>query len=136
MASGDQEAVALCAKALAMSGVSPATRSHLLNNRGLALIQTGDNEGYAALQESLRVALDAGEPEHACRAYVNLAWLEVERRLDGDEHLYAIDIEPDMCGKIDYRFRVYPHHPSLTLLPHRRLTRRLPRHGDLLLIHR
>jgi DNA-binding CsgD family transcriptional regulator/tetratricopeptide (TPR) repeat protein len=79
LAGRDQEAVALCAKALAMSGISPATRSHLLNNRGLALIQTGDSEGYAALQESLRVALDAGEPEHACRAYVNLAWLEVER---------------------------------------------------------
>ncbi len=37
-----------------------------------------------------------------------------ERHLDGDEHLYAIDIQPDMCGKVDYRFRVYPHHPSLT----------------------
>jgi len=37
-----------------------------------------------------------------------------ERRLDDDEHLYAIDLEPDMCGKIDYRFRIYPRHPLLT----------------------
>ncbi|RPH63747.1 MAG: alpha-glucan family phosphorylase, partial [Burkholderiales bacterium] len=40
--------------------------------------------------------------------------LRCESRLDGNERLYAIDIQPDMCGKVDYRFRVYPHHPLLT----------------------
>ena len=39
--------------------------------------------------------------------------MRCERRLEGDEQLYSIEVQPDMCGKIDYRFRVYPHHPLL-----------------------
>ena len=63
----------------------------------------------------LRVELLLGRPTDSddTRKHQRHA-MRWERRLDGDEHLYAIDIEPDMCGKIDYRFRVYPHHPSLT----------------------
>ncbi|MHB1358970.1 MAG: alpha-glucan family phosphorylase [Rhodocyclaceae bacterium] len=30
------------------------------------------------------------------------------------ESLYAITLLPDMCGKIDYRIRAYPHHELLT----------------------
>jgi DNA-binding CsgD family transcriptional regulator/tetratricopeptide (TPR) repeat protein len=48
--------------------------SHALNNVGTALIDLGDPDGQPLLDESLAVALDAGEVEHACRAYVNLAW--------------------------------------------------------------
>lgn len=30
------------------------------------------------------------------------------------EHLYALEFRPELCGKIDYRIRVYPHHELLT----------------------
>jgi starch phosphorylase len=30
------------------------------------------------------------------------------------EHLYALEFKPDLCGKIEYRIRVYPHHELLT----------------------
>lgn len=40
-----------------------------------------------------------------------LSWT---RRLEGGEHLYSIEIKPELCGKIDYRFRVYPSHALLT----------------------
>jgi len=30
------------------------------------------------------------------------------------EHLYALELKPDLCGKIEYRIRVYPHHKLLT----------------------
>jgi starch phosphorylase len=33
--------------------------------------------------------------------------------LDG-ESIYAITLTPDVCGKIDYRIRAYPHHELLT----------------------
>ncbi len=51
---------------------------------------------------------DDGTGDHARH---ELRW---QGRLDGGEHLYAIDVQPGACGKIDYRFRVYPHHALLT----------------------
>jgi len=27
---------------------------------------------------------------------------------------YEIELSPDICGKLDYRIRAYPHHPRLT----------------------
>ena len=38
----------------------------------------------------------------------------IRDRLEGGEHLYAIELQPELCGKIDYRFRVYPNHALLT----------------------
>ncbi|WIM04542.1 MAG: alpha-glucan family phosphorylase [Candidatus Nitricoxidivorans perseverans] len=32
----------------------------------------------------------------------------------GEEHLFAIDLVPEVCGKIEYRIRAYPHHELLT----------------------
>jgi len=34
--------------------------------------------------------------------------------LDTGEALYILDLQPDYCGKIEYRIRVYPHHQLLT----------------------
>lgn len=51
-----------------------AILSHALNNVGLAKWRMGDRAGPPVLKESLRVALAAGEIEHAGRAYVNLIW--------------------------------------------------------------
>lgn len=35
-------------------------------------------------------------------------------RMDGTEHIFLLDIKPEMCGLIDYQIRVYPWHPQLT----------------------
>ena len=32
----------------------------------------------------------------------------------GDEHLFALDLTPEVCGKIEYSLRVYPYHELLT----------------------
>ena len=34
--------------------------------------------------------------------------------LDGGEHLYGIDVDPDWCGRMEYRFRAYPFSQRLT----------------------
>jgi len=33
---------------------------------------------------------------------------------DGKEHLFALDLAPDLCGHLDYKIRVYPAHELLT----------------------
>lgn len=30
------------------------------------------------------------------------------------EHLFALDLMPKLCGKLEYRIRIYPRHPMLT----------------------
>jgi DNA-binding CsgD family transcriptional regulator/tetratricopeptide (TPR) repeat protein len=72
-----------------------ATLSHALNNVGLARWRLGDPRGQPAVEESLRVALGAGEIEHACRAYVNLIWnlLEDCRFAEAERYLtQAMDL--------------------------------------------
>ena len=46
---------------------------HALNNRGAALRNGHDREGQDDLERSLRIALEHNFPEHAARAYTNLA---------------------------------------------------------------
>jgi len=48
--------------------------SHTLNNIGTAQWFLGDPAAQSTLDEALRIALQAGEAEEACRAYVNLSW--------------------------------------------------------------
>ncbi|GAA1369584.1 helix-turn-helix transcriptional regulator [Streptomyces beijiangensis] len=55
-----------------------AILSHALNNVGAARWRSGDPRGRPELEESLRVALAAGEVEHACRAYANIIWTLLE----------------------------------------------------------
>jgi len=62
--------------------------SHALNNVGYASWDDGQPQGRAMLEESLAVALDAHEVEHACRAYVNIVW-----------HLID-DLELDDAGRL------------------------------------
>jgi glycogen phosphorylase len=33
---------------------------------------------------------------------------------NGKDHLYALALTPELCGKLDYLIRVYPHHQLLT----------------------
>lgn len=48
------------------------TRVHALNNIGTARMFSGQAEGQAMLEESLRLALQHGYHEHAARCYTNL----------------------------------------------------------------
>lgn len=48
--------------------------SHALNNVGFGYWEQGDPRGRKMLEESLAVALDAGEIDHACRTYVTISW--------------------------------------------------------------
>jgi starch phosphorylase len=44
-------------------------------------------------------------------------FLEHQGPINNDENgedLFVLTLTPDVCGKIDYRIRVYPHHDLLT----------------------
>ncbi|WP_037943941.1 helix-turn-helix transcriptional regulator, partial [Streptomyces sp. NRRL WC-3774] len=60
--------------ALARKADDPAILAHALNNVGTARWRSGDPGGREQLEESLDVALAAGEVEHACRSYANIIW--------------------------------------------------------------
>ena len=51
-----------------------AITSHALANIGISRWHLGDPTGQPTVEEALRVALEAGEVEDACRAYISLAW--------------------------------------------------------------
>ncbi len=57
-----------------------STLSHALNNVGTALMESGDDEGAAMLEEAAALACADGEPDHAVRAMVNLTWGLLSRR--------------------------------------------------------
>ncbi len=40
--------------------------------------------------------------------------LAFRQRLDSGESLYVLDLTPELCGRIEYRVRVYPSHELLT----------------------
>lgn len=62
------------AAALAREAGDAATLSHALTNIGTSQWYLGEPAGELALAEALRVALDAGDVEDACRAYGNRVW--------------------------------------------------------------
>ena len=84
------------AVALAREAGDPAIISHALTNIGVSRWELmGDPAGQRTLEEALRIALDAGDVEDACRAYVNIVWplldtlrlSEAERVLTASIHL-------------------------------------------------
>jgi DNA-binding CsgD family transcriptional regulator/energy-coupling factor transporter ATP-binding protein EcfA2 len=82
----DCVAVGQRAVALAREVGDPAILSHALLNVGSARWQLGDPVAWSLMEESLRVAMAAGEVEHACRAYIVVAWHHLdELRLDDAE---------------------------------------------------
>jgi len=62
------------AVALAREAGDPAITSHALTNIGTSQWYLADPAGQRTLDEALQVALDAGDVEDACRAYVNIVW--------------------------------------------------------------
>jgi Predicted ATPase len=90
------EAIEVGERAIAMARTlgDAGLLSHALNNVGLATWDLGRTDGRTRLEESLRVALDAGETEHACRAYTNIAWhLIDDLQLDEATRVLAEAIE-------------------------------------------
>jgi DNA-binding CsgD family transcriptional regulator/tetratricopeptide (TPR) repeat protein len=79
LAGRDTECIAMAERAIALGHDSAAVRSHALNNLGVALDRTDGPRAMSTLEESLRVALDGEEIEHACRARVNLIWCYLRR---------------------------------------------------------
>ncbi|MGW0758211.1 helix-turn-helix transcriptional regulator [Streptomyces sp. NPDC002814] len=63
---------------LARKAGDQAILAHALNNVGSARWKGGDPGGRAQVEESLGVALAAGEVEHACRSYANIIWTLLE----------------------------------------------------------
>ncbi len=61
---------------------------HALNNVGTAKLHNADESGRADLEQSLRLAREAGFQEHAARAYTNLASSAVRRREFADARAY------------------------------------------------
>lgn len=89
LADEEEQAIALAERAV---GIARRTHdaellSHALNNLGTALFRRGD-DGRAALDESIAVALAVDDHEDACRGYVNLGWALLDRYdLDAAETL-------------------------------------------------
>lgn len=76
LAPRSSEAIAYGERAVALARQvnDSATISHALTNIGTAQINIGDPMGEQTLGEALRVALDAGDTENACRAYCCIVW--------------------------------------------------------------
>lgn len=64
--------------------------AHALNNVGCAEALAGNDDGIAKLEESLRISLERGYPEHAARAYTNLG-TEAVRTCDYERAAKALD---------------------------------------------
>ena len=73
--SAESFAMGVSAVAMARHIDDAGTLSHALNNVGASYWQMGDaRQGRLMLEESLAVALGAGELDHACRAYGNIVF--------------------------------------------------------------
>ena len=52
-----------------------------------------------------------GEPEDGRLRY-ELAFDGT--RTEGGEHRFVLELQPELCGRLDYRIRAYPCHEALT----------------------
>ncbi len=104
LAERNPEAIATAERAIALArdAGDAAVLSHALNNRGSARWMMGELEiGRQDLDESLRVALAAGQTEHALRAYVNLVW-ELLRELRPAQAAIYLDEAMELAERAEY----------------------------------
>jgi len=95
------------AAALAREAGDAAVTAHALTNIGVSRWGLGDPAGQHTLDEALRVALEAGDVEDACRAYVNLVrnlldWCRLE---EAEQYLTAamkLAEETEFFGILSY----------------------------------
>ena len=95
------------AAALAREAGDPAIISHALTNIGASQLALGDPVGQRTIDEALRVALDAGDVEDACRAYVGIVWhlLDWFRLGEAERYLTAsmqLAEEAEFLGFLSY----------------------------------
>jgi class 3 adenylate cyclase/DNA-binding CsgD family transcriptional regulator/tetratricopeptide (TPR) repeat protein len=95
------------AAALARQVGDAATTSHALTNIGSSQWILGDPAGQPTIQEALRIALEAGNVEDACRAYANIVWILLDWfRLDEADHYLTAGIklaeESEFLGWLSY----------------------------------
>lgn len=92
------------AVALARAADDRATLSHALTNVGMSRWLRGEPAGPAVLEEALRVALAAGETEHALRAYVAVCSLLLDdgRLHEAAERLDAAVALADTAEQLGY----------------------------------
>ncbi|CAG4883533.1 Glycogen phosphorylase [Georgfuchsia toluolica] len=64
--------------------------------------------------DDVRVELLLSRPNAVVRPQHCFKLARQGRNADGED-IYGLELTPDICGKIEYRIRVYPHHE---LLPH------------------
>jgi starch phosphorylase len=62
--------------------------------------------------EDVEVELLMGSPLFVKEAPASYLLKPVGR--EGDEQKYALDLAPELCGKLEYRIRAYPRHASLS----------------------
>jgi hypothetical protein len=104
----EQYAIECYTIGLAQRGADAAMLSHALANIGVSQRQEGDADGWASLDEALQVALDAGDVEDACRAYVLIVWgLLDEFRLEEAERYLLASVDfaerAEFLGFLTYR---------------------------------
>src|SRR5690242_21142807 len=95
------------AAALAREAGDAAVTAHALTNIGVSRWGLGNPAGQHTLDEALRVALEAGDVEDACRAYVNLVrnlldWCRLE---EAEQYLTAamqLAEETEFFGILSY----------------------------------
>ncbi len=87
----------------------PAILSHALQNLGMAQWALDEPAGWDAVEESLRVALDAGATEEACRAYANMGSSRIaELKLDEASRLATAGIAlAESSGHLAYLAHLY-----------------------------
>jgi DNA-binding CsgD family transcriptional regulator/tetratricopeptide (TPR) repeat protein/energy-coupling factor transporter ATP-binding protein EcfA2 len=100
---------------LARAAGDAAILSHALNNVGLASWNGQNRQGRETIEESLRIALSAGEIEHACRAYVNIIWnlIEEARFAEAERYLTA---GMDLADRAEHRMFLTYMYVELGLL--------------------
>lgn len=65
--------------------------------------------------EDVRVEILLGRPDAKLTSSAPRSIpLAYQSHIGNGEHLFAVDLTPDVCGKIEYRIRAYPHHKLLT----------------------
>jgi glycogen phosphorylase len=64
--------------------------------------------------EDVRVEMLVGRSRHMHDMSACMPFKLACKGQQGDEHVFALDMQPELCGKLGYQVRVYPDHALLT----------------------
>ncbi|HTJ97857.1 MAG TPA: alpha-glucan family phosphorylase [Rhodocyclaceae bacterium] len=64
--------------------------------------------------EDVTVELLFGRPTQSTSSSPESFALQAKQALNNGEHLYSLNLQPDLCGKVEYSLRAYPYHADLT----------------------